>query len=189
MAVKQISAILLLLLFCCGCSTTLVRFEPEAVRIMEQVSLPTAPLAKALLELKGTRVQALNGAWKDHAFSAQCVLKGDGEMLKAVFLAPQMRLATLTLTRPHAIEFERAPQIPQSFEPEYALADLAFVNLETSALRRAVEPVLQVDDDGSKRIIRAGASVVAELTRKPGGNLFFRNLQWGYEYELHPISQ
>lgn len=187
---KTFSAILLLAaLICCGCSTTLVRSAPEDVRVGDEALLPTTSLVEALLDVKGTRIQAVSGSWKDHAFSAQCVLKGDGTTMKIVMLAPQMRLATLTLTRPHALEFERVPQIPRAFEPEYALVDVAFTMLETSVLRRAVAPVLQVDDDGTTRTIRAGSSVFAELTRKPDGSLFFRNLRWGYEYELRPISQ
>ena len=73
-----------------GCSTTLVRETPERVRVADGVQLETTPLVEALLGFKGTRVQAANGAWKDQVFSAQCVLKGDGEKLTAVFLAPQL---------------------------------------------------------------------------------------------------
>ena len=121
-----------------GCSTTLVREKPESVRVADGVQLATTSLVEALLGFKGTRVQAANGAWKDQVFSAQCVLNGDGEKLTAVFLAPQLRLLTITLTKPHTITCERAPQVPRAFEPEYALADLAYVNLDTETLRRAV---------------------------------------------------
>ena len=112
-----------------GCSTTLVRETPERVRVADGVQLETTPLVEALLGFKGTRVQAANGAWKDQVFSAQCVLKGDGEMLTAVFLAPQLRLLTITLTKPHTVTCERAAQIPRAFEPEYALADLPWTRL------------------------------------------------------------
>ena len=129
-----------------GCSTTLVREKPESVRVADGVQLATTSLVEALLGFKGTRVQAANGAWKDQVFSAQCVLNGDGEKLTAVFLAPQLRLLTITLTKPHTITCERAPQVPRAFEPEYALADLAYVNLDTETLRRAVAPTLSVED-------------------------------------------
>ena len=78
-----------------GCSTTLVRETPERVRVADGVQLETTPLVEALLGFKGTRVQAANGAWKDQVFSAQCVLKGDGEMLTAVFLAPRKGFFTV----------------------------------------------------------------------------------------------
>ena len=64
-----------------GCSTTLVRENPVSVRVADGVQLETAPLVEALLKFRGTRVQAANGSWKDQVFSAQCVLKGDGEKL------------------------------------------------------------------------------------------------------------
>ena len=105
-----------------------------------------------------------------------------------MFLAPQMRLATIVLTRPHAIRFERAAQIPRMFEPEYALADLAFVNLEAETLRRAVAPALSVEDDGTVRRILAGKTPVADLTRNPDGTTTFRNLVHGYTYTLKTVQ-
>ena len=53
-----------------GCSTTLVRETPVPVRAADGVLLETTPLVEALLGLKGTRVQAANGSWKDKVFSA-----------------------------------------------------------------------------------------------------------------------
>ena len=171
-----------------GCSTTLVRDAPVSVRVADGVQLETIPLMEALLEFKGTRVQAANGSWKDQAFSAQCVLKGDGEKLTAIFLAPQFRLLTITLTKPHTIACERAPQVPRAFEPEYALVDLAFVNLDAETLHRAVVPALRVEDDGTTRRIRAGDTLVAEIVRRANGDIDFNNLRHGYSYTLRPVS-
>ncbi len=171
-----------------GCSTTLVREAPEPVRVADGVQLKTTPLVEALLGFKGTRVQAANGAWKDQVFSAQCVLKGDGETLKAVFLAPQLRLLTITLTKPHTITCERAPQVPRVFEPEYALADLAYVNLDADTLRRAVAPTLNVEDDGTTRRIMAGDTLVADVVRRPNGDVDFRNVRYGYSYTLRTVT-
>ena len=170
-----------------GCSTTLVREDPAPVRVADGVALETAPLVEALIGLKGTRVQAANGTWKDQVFSAQCVLKGDGEKLTAVFLAPQLRLLTITLTKPHTVTCERAAQIPRAFEPEYALADLAYVNLDAETLRRAVAPVLRVEDDGTTRRIKAGDALVAEVVRRANGDVDFRNARYGYSYTLRPV--
>ena len=171
-----------------GCSTTLVRERPASVRVADGVQLETTPLVEALLEFKGTRVQAANGSWKDQVFSAQCVLKGDGEKLTVVFLAPQLRLLTITLTKPHTVTCERAPQVPRAFEPEYALADLAYVNLDAETLRRAVAPVLRVEDDGTTRRIRAGDTLVAEIVRHANGDIDFKNLRHGYSYTLRPVT-
>ena len=144
----------------------------------------TTPLVEALLGFKGTRVQAANGSWKDQVFSAQCVLKGDGETFTAVFLAPQLRLLTITLTKPHTVTCERAPQVPRAFEPEYALVDLAFVNLDAETLRRAIAPALRVEDDGTTRRVFAGNAPVAEVVRRANGDVDFRNLRYGYSYTL-----
>ena len=171
-----------------GCSTTLVREDPAPKRVADGVALETAPLVEALIGLKGTRVQAANGSWKDQVFSAQCVLKGDGEKLTAVFLAPQLRLLTITLTKPHTVTCERAPQVPRAFEPEYALVDLAFVNLDAETLRRAVAPALRVEDDGTTRRVFAGNAPVAEVVHRANGDIDFKNLRHGYSYTLRPVS-
>lgn len=173
-----------------GCSTTLVRDRPEAVRFRSLAPIETAPLAEALLDVEGVRAQAIEGAWKDNAFAAEVVMKGDGERFTAVFLAPQMRLATLTLARPHSIRFERAPQIPRSFEPEYLLADLAFINLETDVLRRALGAGAAVSDDGRvRRVSSADGAPIAELARSEDGSLRYRNLVYGYDYAIRSIAQ
>lgn len=173
-----------------GCSTTLVRERPNAVCFRSLAPIETVPLAEAMLDMKGVHVQALEGAWKGNAFAAEVVLKGDGNRLTAVFLAPQMRLATMTLERPHAIRFERAPQIPRSFEPEYLLADLAFVNLETDVLRRALGAGATVSDDGRiRRVVAADGVPVAELVRGGDGECRYRNLVYGYDYSIRPVAQ
>ena len=171
-----------------GCSTTLVRENPAPVRVADDVQLETTSFVEALLGFKGTRVQAANGAWKDQVFSAQCVLKGDGETFTAVFLAPQLRLLTITLTKPHTITCERASQVPRAFEPEYALADLAYVNLDAETLRSAVAPALSVEDDGTTRRIKAGDTLVADVVRRTNGDVDFRNLRYGYSYTLRPVT-
>ena len=171
-----------------GCSTTLVRENPAPVRVADGTRLDTTPLVEALLAFKGTRVHAANGAWKDQVFSAQCVLKGDGETFKAVFLAPQLRLLTITLTKPHTITCERASQVPRVFEPEYALVDLAYVTLDTETLRRAVAPTLNVEDDGTTRRIKSGDTLVADVVRRANGDVDFRNVRYGYSYTLRSVT-
>ena len=179
---------ILLALLACGCSTTTVRPRPASVRA-GGVVLDATPLVEALLARKGTLVQAVNGSWRDRTFQAQCVMKGDGERLTVVFLAPQIRLVTITVERPHAVRCERAPQIPASFEPEYALADLAYVNLDTETLRRAVAPALRVEEAGPlRRILTASGAAVAEVERLPDGDIAFRNLEHGYAYTLKTIG-
>ena len=96
---------------------------------------------------------------------------------------------TITVTKPHAIRYERAPRIPSVFEPEYALADLAFVNLDAETLRRAVSPALRVVDDGVRRRIETSAGEgVAEVVRTASGTQTFKNLLHGYQYELKNIQ-
>ena len=172
----------------CGCQSVVVRDAPQPVRVIDGVLMDSAPIVDALLARTGTVVQAVNGSWKDNAFAAEVVMKGDGQTFTAVFLAPQMRLATITLTRPRAIRFERAAQIPRMFEPEYALADLAFVNLDAPTLHRAVAPALRVEDDGATRRIFAGATPVADLVTNPDATRTFRNLVHGYEYTIKTVQ-
>ncbi len=171
-----------------GCSTTLVREVPQAVRLGD-AKLETTALVEALLARKGTTVQAINGAWRDQTFQAQCVTKGDGETLTVIFLAPQMRLVTITLTRPHALRYERAPRIPSAFEPEYVLVDQAFVNLDVETLRRAVGSALRVEDDGmTRRITTPTGEGVAEVVRNADGTCRFKSLLHGYEYTLKKVQ-
>lgn len=179
----------LLLAVFAGCSTTLVRDEPIPVR-MGAAEVPMTRTVEALLSMKGVRVQALNGAWKDHALQAQCVMKGDGDKLTVVFLAPQIRLVTINLERPHALRCERAPQIPSAFEPENALLDLAFVNLPVDELRRSLSPALRVEEnaDGARKLFAPDGTLVAELAAAGAdGVRKYRNAVYGYEYEIREI--
>jgi hypothetical protein len=188
MAMKFPAIIGLLAALLCGCQSVVVRDAPQPVRVADGVMIDSTPLVEALLSQTGTVLQAVSGSWKDNAFAAEVVMKGDGQRLTAIFLAPQMRLATITLTRPHAIRYERAAQIPRMFEPEYALADLAFVNLDARTLRRAVAPALRVEDDGATRRIFAGDTLVADLTTNPDATRTFRNLVHGYTYTLKTLQ-
>ena len=83
----------LLAAFLCGCQSVVVRDAPQPVRVADGVMLNSAPLVEALLARTGTVVQAVNGSWKDNAFAAEVVMKGDGQKFTAVFLAPTLRRA------------------------------------------------------------------------------------------------
>ena len=83
----------LLAAFLCGCQSVVVRDAPQPVRVADGVMLDSAPLVEALLARTGTVVQAVNGSWKDNAFAAEVVMKGDGQKFTAVFLAPTLRRA------------------------------------------------------------------------------------------------
>jgi len=189
MAVKfHLSIFCVTILLLCGCSTVVVRKNPLPVRAADEVRFATIPIVEALLAQRCTVAQAVSGTWKDHAFAAEVIMKGEDGKFTAVFLAPQMRLATITLTPPHTICYERAAQIPRMFDPEYALADLAFANLDVDALRRATEPVLLIEEDadGTRRI-SAGGRLIAELRKNPDSTRTFRNHVHGYEYTLRDI--
>ena len=188
MAMRLTIVFELLAVLLCGCQSVVVRDAPLPVRVADGVMIDSAPLVEALLACTGTVVQAVSGSWKENAFSAEVVMKGDGQQLTAIFLAPQMRLATIMLTRPHTIRFERAAQIPRMFEPEYALADLAFVNLDATTLSRAVAPALHVENDGTTRRIFTGDTPVAELVTNPDATRTFRNFVHGYSYTLKTIQ-
>ena len=185
----RVFGILLSALLLAGCATTVARVRPQPVHLAD-VQLDPTPLVEALLARRGTLVQALNGSWRDRAFQAQCVMKGDGERLTVVLLAPQVRLATITVERPHVVSCEFAPQIPRSFEPEYALTDLAFVNLGTDDLRRVLAPAFRVEETGVlRRILTARGAPVAEVEHLADGNIAFRNLQHGYSYILRTVGE
>ena len=62
------------LALCSGCATVVVRETPDNVAMAEAL----------LAGVKGTVVQSVSGAWKDDAFAAECVLKGDGNRFTAV---------------------------------------------------------------------------------------------------------
>ena len=171
-----------LLALCCGCATTVVRENPG-----------NSALAEALLaEMKGVRVQSVSGAWKDEAFAAECVLKGDGEKFTAVLLAPQMRLATLTIEKPHTIRWERAPQLPASLDPEYVMLDLALAALSTDALAKALGNDYRVDEtaDGKRRTVFDVKRNELQSVRQmlPEGDVYFRNVPYGYEFTVKTVS-
>lgn len=133
------AALLIAAALLAGCASTIRRETPLAVSPAPGMTLETAPFAESLLaQTHGTSVDTLVGAWKENAFSAECVMKGDGEKLTIVFLAPQMRLGTLVLERPHMLAWTPSPRIPRVFEPEYLLLDLAFAKLDPETFRRAL---------------------------------------------------
>ncbi len=165
----------------CGCATTVVREEPDSPAI-----------AEALLDCeRGTSVQMAEGAWKDEAFVAECVLKGDGNSFTAVLLAPQVRLATLTIERPHTVRWERAPQIPAALDPERVMLDIAFVRLPTDALARALGDGYRVDEtpDGKRRRVVDAKSGKLCVVRQvlPDGGVYFRNARYGYEFTVRAV--
>ena len=172
-----------LLTLCCGCATTEVVRESPA----------NAAVAEALLaNVKGTLIQTVEGAWKDEAFAAECVLKGDGERLAAVLLAPQMRLATLTLEKPHTLRWERAPQIPAALDPECVMFDLALVCLPTEALARALGDGYRMNEtpDGKRRRVIDEKSGRLHSVRQvlPDGGIYFRNVPYGYEFMVRAVA-
>ncbi len=172
-----------------GCSTTVVREEPRRIAAAPKAEIETALLAEALLaHERGTSAEALEVSWKDKAFSAEMVVKGDGERLTIVLLAPQMRLATLTLTKPHRIEWERAPKVPSSLAPEYALADVAFARLPAQALAAALGAEYSVQDDGKRRVVSHGGREIRVLERLDGKSLVFSNPMAGYSCRIVPME-
>lgn len=165
----------------CGCSTTVVRDEPDNVAIAEAL----------LAHVRGTDVQIVEGAWKDEAFTAECVIKCDGEEFTAVLLAPQMRLATLTLRRPHVLHWERVPQIPAMLDPEYVMFDLALVILPTDALSRSLDDGFKVSEtaDGRRRMVLDGDGELHSVRQTlPDGGVYFRNVKYGYEITVRTMS-
>ena len=165
-----------------GCATAVVRENPD-----------NPAMAEALLaEVKGTSAQMLSGAWRDEAFYAECVLKGDGDRFTAVLLSSQMRLATLSVESPHTVRWERAPQLPSSLDPEDVIFDLCLVLLPSDTLKKAIGDGYRVDEtaDGKRRVVvdlRRGRvqSVRQEL---PDGGVYFRNAQYGYEITARAMA-
>lgn len=179
---RRLLSVCALLALCCGCATVVVREDPY-----------NPDIAEALLAgVKGVTVQSVDGAWKDEAFAAECVLKGNGEKLTAVLLAPQMRLATLTIAKPRTIRWERAPQLPSSLDPEYVIFDIALVTLPTDALAKALGGGYRVDEtaDGKRRTVfdvkRGELQSVRQIL--PGGDVYFRNAVHGYEFTVRTVS-
>ena len=188
MKIRLAFVVLAVMVVFAGCQNVIVRDEPLAVRVMPGVHLETAALVEALLSMKGTLVQHVAGSWKEEVFAAEVVVKGDGDRLTVIFLAPQMRLATVTLARPHSIRAECAPQLPRMFAPEYALVDLAFMNLDVQTLAKAIAPTLSVKDDGVKRIVSSREGPIAEVRRNPDGSISFHNLVNGYSCTIIKTS-
>ena len=171
------------LLVLCGCSTTkVVRETPDQVAVAEAL----------LAGVKGTLIQTVEGAWKDEAFAAECVLKGDGEKFSAVLLSPQMRLATLTIEVPHTVHWERASQLPAALDPEYVMFDLALVTLPTATLIEALGDGYRVDEtpDGKRRRVVDMKKGKLQSVRQllPDGGVYFRNAEYGYEFTVRAVS-
>ena len=171
------------LLAFCGCSTTkVVREVPDNVAVAEAL----------LAGVNGTLIQTVEGAWKDEAFAAECVIKGDGTTFTAVLLSPQMRLATLTIEAPHAVRWERAPQLPASLDPEYVMLDLALVILPTAMLVETLGDGYRVDEtpDGKRRRVVDVKKGKLQSVRQmlPDGGIYFRNAEYGYEFTVRAVS-
>ena len=171
------------LLVLCGCfSTKVVRETPDQVAVAEAL----------LAGVKGTLIQTVEGAWKDEPFAAECVLKGDGETFTAVLLSPQMRLATLTINKPHTIRWERAPQLPATLDPEYVVFNLALVTLPTETLVEALGDGYRVDEtpDGKRRRVVDVKKGKLQSVRQllPDGGVYFRNAEYGYEFTVRAVS-
>ena len=179
-----------LILAFAGCSTTLVREEPLSIRLGETgVRCAAAPLAEALLKRRGTVVQSIQGSRKENVFSAECVMKGEKDRFTAIFLAPQMRLATLTITPPHTLTFDRARQIPDAFEPEYALFDLAVVNLPIEDLKRSLGDGMSVVERDGVRTIYAAGVPVAVRTMLHDGSIRYKNIPLEYSYTVKELKR
>ena len=166
----------------CGCRTTVVREEPRNVA-----------LGGALLwNVRGSEVQMVERAWKDEPFVAECVLKGDGEKFTAVLLAPHMRLATLTIERPHTLRWERAPQVPSALDPEYIIFDMALALLPTDVLSRSIGNGFRVTGtaDGKRRqVVDAGDGELHSIRQVlPDGSIYFRNARYSYEVTVKTVS-
>ena len=187
----QLIAMALAAVVCAGCSTTLERAVPKEITVADGTKADMSAIAEALLDFKGAKVQSVAGNWKENVFSADFVMKGDGENLTIAVLAPAMRLATITLSRPHVLRYEHIRKIPSSFEPEYVLFDLAVVNLGTKELAKALGPGFNVYDDGTNRVVslsgkhaKKDSPTVAMLVRNADGTMYFVNLRHTYEYSI-----
>lgn len=185
----KIAQLLFLVMFMAGCSTTLVRESPREIVMGETgVKCATTSLVKALMTKRGVVVQAISGHWKSRVFTAECVLKGEDACFTAIFLAPHMRLATLKLTPPHTIAFERAREIPSAFEPEYLLFDLAVVNLPLDVLRGALGGRFRVEENRLGRRVYLGSREVASLVREDDGRMTYENRMYDYGYSVKEVK-
>jgi len=186
----RFATLLVIAIAAAGCSTTcVVRDEPLRISVAPGTEIDAAPIAEALLaHERGVSAEALDVTWKDNAFTAEAVVKGDGERLSLVLLAPQMRLATLTLEKPHRIVWERHRRVPSALEPEYALAEAAFVRLPAKKLSDALGKNFTVEDDGKRRVILHGGREIRTLERREGGELFFVNKPAEYSCRIIPME-
>ncbi|MBO5941044.1 MAG: DUF3261 domain-containing protein [Kiritimatiellae bacterium] len=178
----RLSVIGTLIVLLSGCATKLVRQTPDNI-----------PVTEALLSgVTGTTLQSVSGAWKDESFSAECVLKGDGRKLTVVLLAPQMRLATLTIEKPHTIRWERVPQLPSSLDPEYVIFDLALVLLPTDRLKTAIGKDYRIEEtaDGKRRSVADVKTGSLKSVRQilANGDVYFRNVVHGYEFTVKTVA-
>ncbi len=168
-----------------GCSAKLVRERPVKVACMDGLAVETAPAVERLARLEGVKVQHLQGEWKGRTFEAQAVMKGEGGKFKLALLAPQMRLLTVTVTPPFRLEWERARQLPEAFEPEYALFDLACANLAKDELSAALAPDLLVKEEGSRRtIFEPGGRIATTVDFGDDGTIRLENPVRGYSYTI-----
>lgn len=179
---RRLMCICALASLCFGCATTVVRESPDSPAMVEAL----------LAGVKGSSAQMISGSWRDEAFYGECVMRGDGDRLTAVLLSSQMRLATLTVERPHTVRWERAPQLPSSLDPEDVIFDLCLVILPTDELRNALGDGYRVDEtaDGKRRTVadlKRGKlqSVRQEL---PDGGVYFRNVRYGYEITARAMA-
>lgn len=168
-----------------GCATKLVRERPLKVSCMDGIAVESAPAVERLAKFEGVKVQHLQGEWKGRTFEAQAVMKGEGGKFRLAILAPQMRLLTVTVTPPFRMEWERARQLPEAFEPEYALFDLACANLGFEELSAALAPDLLVREEGSRRtVLEPGGRVAATVDFESDGTIRLENPVRGYSYTI-----
>ena len=178
-----------MLLMFAGCASTLVRETPRRVALTPDVAVDMAPVVEKLLDHPCSFVQAVSGAWKDHAVAGEFVVKNDGTNMTVVVLAPGMRLATIKAARPHRLQYERARQIPAAFEPEYLLLDLALVNLDDAELRKCLGPEVVVERVDGARRLRVGERMIATLSpRAEDGTQRFENHVRDYGYTLKDLE-
>ena len=185
---NRLSTVLFAALFCafaCGCSAKFVRERPLRVACTVESTLDAAPAVAELAKLEGVKVQHLQGEWKGRIFEAQAVLKGDGKSFTAVMLAPQMRLLTVEVTPPYRMEWVRARQLPEVFEPEYVLLDLAYVNLPLEVLKSALAPDLNVFEEGGVRTLSTPSGEVVTIVRfESDGTCTLENPVREYRYTV-----
>jgi hypothetical protein len=171
-----------------GCASTCTRQEPRTVYLTDSCGFDPSKLVESLLDFKGTRVQAVAGQWKDNVFSASSVMKGDGEKFTAVFSAPQMRLLTITVSRPCKLEWKKAAVLPDALHPEYALVDIAFAVLDADTLKKSLGDGFSVEDDGRTRRISRNGRILAVFERLEDGEFKYSNPVRGYSYTIKDLS-